>query len=116
MKKLIIVVLVFFTLSVSVNAQKTSKLFVELTRVMTTSHPSGTAEYQKLSIPYWQIDKGNFVYITEKQLFQGEYKFYNFSVSSKKTGFSWMGVDVKATNKEKRQIEKELLKAIKAKR
>ena len=113
MKKLVIVVLVFFALSISVNAQKTNKLFTELTRLMVTSYPTETIEYQKAVFPCWKIDKGIFVYISEKQLFIGKFKYYNFSISNNKTGISWMGVNEKATRKEKRQIGKQLLRAIK---
>jgi len=114
MKKLVIVVLVFFALSISVYAQKTNKVFVELTRLMVTSSPSGNIEYKKATFPCWQINDGNFVYISEKQLFIGKFKYYNFSVTSDKTGLSWMGVSEKASKKEKRRIGKELLRAIKA--
>ena len=116
MKKLAIVTLVFFVLSVSIYAQKTNKVFIELTRVMVTSSPSGNIEYKKATFPCWQITDGDFVYISEKQLFIGKFKYYNFSVNSNKTGLSWMGVNEKASRKEKRRIEKQLLRAIKARR
>ncbi len=116
MKKLIIAIFLFFIISVSVSAKNSSKIFMELTRIMMISYPEGTIEYQKAVFPCWKINNGVFVYIPEKQLFIGKFKYYNFSVSSKKTGLSWMGVNEKASRKEKRRIEKELLRAIKARR
>lgn len=105
MKKLCVIALVFFV-SLSVNAKKTDRVFIELTKTMQFSVPVETVKYQNVTASYWRIPNGGFYYITSGQEFCGKYKNYNFTATNKTMTF--LGV----TKKQKRHVKKHLISDI----
>ena len=104
MKKLVVIVLVFF-ISLSVNAKKTERIFRELTRTMLVVRPMETVTHQNVTVSYWKINGGGFYYITEKQEFRGKYKSWNFNSTINNTTI--LGV-----KKHKRHVKKDLRRDI----
>lgn len=107
MKKLAMIALMIFSISIVVNAQKTDRVFVELTKTMLVVKPVETIKHQGMIVSYWKVPSGGFYYITEKQEFKGKYKNYNFTSTSNETIIS--GVD---NGKKKKKAKKELLQDI----
>lgn len=109
MKKLVVIVLVFF-ISLSVNAKKTERIFRELTRTMLVVRPMETVTHQNVTVSYWEINGGGFYYIREVQEFRGKYKSYNFTVTCNKTTI------LGEIKKHKRRVKKDLIRDIRSSR